>query len=317
MSKPSAPKAAHGRIRRLLADRQSVLATLSVFTSAAMTLVVIAALVVGHTPLQARAAILRTSPARVRFSWPPLAAQGGQSAGEQSTWLDSGSRAALERLALAKLTDDPFDSVSLRDAREALFKTGWFGSDLTLRRGADNVVTVSGSWRVPVAAVRCKGFDRMVTRDGELLPLKYEPDRSGFRVILNPQLDMPEFGQPWLGGDVQAALTLLDYLRTMPGYEQVYGVDIADFLTKKQLVVVTDAHNRIIWGGPVNAFNPGQAPAQTKRERLAAVNAEYGRIDSGRPLIDLRNESGVYVQDASFVPPQPAPKTPPVRKPKR
>jgi len=88
----------------------------------------------------------------------------------------------------------------------------------------------------------------------------------------------------------------------MPGYQQVYGIDVSEYVNGKQLVVVTDQGNRIVWGGAPSAaeFAPGQAKPEKKREELAKLYATYGRIDAGRAVVDVRPEAGAYIHVAEM-----------------
>lgn len=270
--------------------------------SVATLLAVIACIVVGHRELRSRAAALRSRPVHVRFAWPALASDPSQS------WLDPRSRATLEGLALANLTDDPFDVHALANAQQALMSTGWFASPVHLSRSTDNTVTVIGQWRPPVAAVRFDGMDRLVAPGGVLLPLRYQPDGSGMKLIQGVQSPLPDQGEPWIGGEVQAGLSLLEFLRDMPGANQIYAIDTSEYLTQRRLTLITTRGGRIVWGGEPGAYHPGQAPASAKRDRLAGFYRDFGSIDTGRTLLDVRSESGAYIVDATMPPPTaPAP----------
>jgi len=100
---------------------------------------------------------------------------------------------------------------------------------------------------------------------------------------------------------VQAGLALLDLLRSLPGAEQIAGVDVGDYAHGRMLTLVTQAGNRILWGGPVDEFNPGQATPAVKLARLAEVYREFGRIDAGRAVLDVRLVDGVYIHDTAGV----------------
>lgn len=255
--------------------------------------------------MQAKAAHVQGTTPGVRFAWPPLAgfksSEPPVAGAEPATWLNADLRSGLERTVLEKLGTNPFDRDALAAAHEAVAGTGWVRDDLRLARDADGVVRVTGTWRVPAAAVRFENQDRLVTGGGELLPVAYRPDASGYRVLLGASERPPANGALWLGGDVQAGLRLLAALAGVPGAEQIAAVDVGDFSSSRSLVLVTDVGNRIIWGGPVDAFNPGQATAEAKLQRLATLYRERGRVDAGRAVIDVRLIDGVYIQDTARV----------------
>lgn len=240
-----------------------------------------------------------TSP-EIVIHWPPMPANVVAEARRQGhsgpiTWLDRDSREEIERIVRLLATADPFDIDSLRAVHEGLMSTGWFAEPVSVRRTSHGRVEVEGVWRIPVAAVRTETGDRLVTRSGRLLSPQYLPDRSGLKVVLGVTGSHPALGEAWPIGDVQAGLELLEFLRTMPGYEQVYGVDVGDFVGTGSLTVVTNTGTRVLWGGRLGEFHPGQAPDDAKRLRLAELFVRYGRLDAGQAMIDLRLEDGPYV----------------------
>lgn len=301
---------------------RTLIEVLSLCVTVAFLAGAVVGVVIGQRPLAARAAELKSAPPRVSFDWPALAGLASSAplkAGDPPrTWVNPEIRESLEKLALHYLNANPLDADALRRTRENLLLTGWFTSDLRLQRAPDGLVSITGTWRVPAAAVRFDGLDYLVAAGGERLDLCYPIEkrgaleRAGLRVILNATQTLPNLGEPWAGGEVQHALQLLTYLRGMPGYEQLTGIDVADFSPGRNLVLITDQGNRVIWGGPVDAFNPGQVPALTKAQRLAQFQRTFGRIDAGRPLIDLRSEGAAFVVDAAaalpVTPKDPAPK---------
>lgn len=271
--------------------------------SGAMVVAVCVGLTLAYQPLQSKAATLNATQPQVQFDWPPLRSEvssAPHAPGEPPrTWVNSDIRADLEKLALGNLGTDPFDRDALARARTALNATGWFQQDLKLRRDQSGLVHIAGSWRIPAAAVRSGGKDIIVSAQGERLPVDYRPDTSGFRVIVGARSGPPEFGQGWLGGDVQAGLRLLTKLSTLDdrSYSQIAAIDVTDYSVNRTLVIITELGNRIIWGGPVEDFSPGQAQPSVKLARLVQLQREHGRVDAGRAAIDVRLLDGVYVLD--------------------
>ena len=305
-AKPAASPAdsAPGRFARLRAamrDRARVLNTVGALIGSATALVAAACIVVGYRPLMAAASDMRKAPPRIEIAWPLIPLPANAPPGSlPMTWLDSESRLGLERLISRQLGENPLDPRAVAATHDALLATGWFDESrggVRVVRGDDGIVRVDGVWRVPVAAVRVGDADHLVARGGELLQPAYKPDGSGLKVVLGVSHERPEYGKPWLGGDVQEGLELLRFLNSMPGYQQVYGIDVSEFVNSKQLVIVTDQGNRIIWGGSSSAddYTPGQAKPEKKREELAKLYATYGRIDAGRAVIDVRPEAGAYI----------------------
>lgn len=297
---------------------------------------VVVAMVVSYNGLMDRAAALKTAeaaPVSVRFEWPPLGGPGGAggSSATERTWVNAEIREAMLTLAYGELTANPLDDQSLERARRALLRTGWFDESvqkLSLTRDAANVVTVRGTWRVPVAVVRFDGADHLVARGGELLPLAYPIDGSGLKVIVGvpppPSRALPAPGERWdevtgkggggTGGQIQAGLDLLAFLSSNDVvHRQVQAVDVGGFKPadvkvgsgSSELVVITQAGTRIRWGGPVGekTFNPGQVSDADKLARLVQLHRQYGRIDgpgTTHTEIDIRPAGPVLVRDDSI-----------------
>jgi len=294
------------RFRAAMGDRARVFDAVGAVLGGATALGAAASLAVGYRPLLALASEMRRGAPRVELAWPMMPLPANSPPGVLPiTWLDSESRAGLERLVTLQAGDNPLDGRAVVATHEALIATGWFDESrggARVDRAADGIVRVHGVWRVPVAAVRVDESDHLVSRGGEMLQPVYKRDGSGFRVIIGGSHEKPEHGEAWLGGDVQAGLRLLEFLSPMPGFDQVYGVDVSEYVNSKQLVVVTDEGNRIVWGGAPFAgdFAPGQAKPEKKRQEIAKLFASYGRIDAGRAVIDVRPESGAYIHIADI-----------------
>lgn len=300
---PEAPGVAPRRRLRLPRVSPRTRAAVTSVLSATLLTAAVAGLAVAAKPMQDGVISLRSAQPRVAFDWPPLRGEVSSApahpGAEPRTWVNADVRAELEALVLQNVSPNPLDAAGLPAARAALMKTGWFRQDLRLERDADSLVRVTATWRLPAAAVRWGGKDVLVSSAGDRLPLEYAPDASGYKAIVGVFHEPPDPGEAWLGGDVKAALGLLELLARVPGYEQVAGIDVTGFTGKHTLVIVTDSGARITWGGPVDEFNPGQATHVTKLARLVQLRRDYGRIDAGRPAIDVRLVDNVYVIDTT------------------
>lgn len=280
----------------------------------------IVAIVVSFAPMSVRAGEIRALPLRVQIEWPPLAGEvtaAPDKSGTPKTWVNQETRETLETLVHRTMSESPVDGEALARTRQALIRTGWFTDALRVERSADGLVRVgpalgtstSALWRFPVAAIRCAGKDHLVASGGELLPLSYTPDASGMKLIVGVRATPPAWGETWVGGDVQAALKLLSVLQASPlfrpgtsGYRQLAAIDVSQFTPDKQLTIITERGTKVIWGGPLETMNPGQVRDSVKLERLAALLRDYGRLDAGQALIDIRVEGNIYVVDQNARP---------------
>lgn len=262
------------------------------------------ALVMAYKPMNERAEEIVTGRLRVRFlDWPK--------------WLDDMSQAELTELAERSLTNEQFDHDALVRTQEALMATGWFAEPVTVARapgGTVNIVTKhhgEDCWRLPAAVVRWQGKDYLIAEHAERLIREYEPDTSGLPVIVGTQFDAPAaFGSVWLGGDVEAGLALLQFLKDSRVWDQVAGVDVSTYTQDKQLIIITDRGSRIMWGGPPGDFTPGQPSGEIRRRRLEKIQTDSGHIDANRQVSDIRLMENVY----EVISPQ---EKPPVEEPKK
>lgn len=290
-----------------------VRSTAEVLTWGAL-LAAVVGMVVFFRPLLSNAGDLRKQQVRVDIQWPALAGRvdaAPASPGEEpQTWVNAETRQILEALVLRSVSADPTDREAPTRARAALLRTGWFTPSLRVERDTSGVVRVFGEsgaaslWRVPVAAVRYMGKDHLVGAEGERLPLAYEPGGSKFGVVVGVSTKEPEWGQVWPGGEVQAAIALMQAVQANPnfvagtaGAKQFAAVDVSEFAKLKRLTIITDRGHRVLWGGPVDQLNPGEVKPAIKIERLATLLRNYGRIDAGHEMIDVRLEGGTFVVD--------------------
>jgi len=251
-------------------------------------------------PLQARVAALRADPVTVEIDFPPLASDAS------GTWLPEAEQWRLRQIVLATVALDPFDHDSLMNARDELDAAGWFAEPPTLRRLPKNVITVEGAWRRPAAVVRAGGRDRLVSTEGRLLPLAYAPgEATGLKVIQNAWADPPRwdsgglaYGSRWMGGDVQAAVRLLETLRNTPAWPHVAGVDVSSFLDRNRLTILIEGGGRLIWGAPPSETPPGEQPAQVKLRRLIELVESPAWIGAGRPTAELYTPF-VYIDETA------------------
>lgn len=265
--------------------------------SCLVLLAILLGLALGHEAMVKQASRLKARPVVLKFEWPPLAVTPGGSMrqaidGVPNTWLDVKSRRTLEKLATELLTEDPFDTECLPAVQKALMATGWFEENCVVTREPSGVVRISGNWREPVAAVRFGDTDYVVASKGERLPASYPPDGSGLKAVIGPQMAPPVMGEAWIGGDVQAGLSLLRFLDTVPYSHQVSAVDVSEYNSRKRLLIVTDRGSTIVWGGEPGKFHAGQARDEDKRIRLMKLFSESGRIDNGQNILNVSLSSG-------------------------
>lgn len=282
---------------------------------------VVAGFVLGEAPLKRRVAEARSGPIRLTIGWPSVAGDPGR------TWLPESTRREITAAASTKLSSDPFARESLDAARDALARTGWFTQPPTVHRKAGNEVVIEAEWRTPRAVVRWRGRDYLVAAGGELLKIEYPAGGAGptMQVIEGTPSGPPTrtgpgnieelaYGEPWNGGDVQAALALLRTLETRffgtGVWGQVAGVDVSRHQQAGVLALVTDTGSRVVWGGAPGVVVPGEQSTEQKLARLARLaKGPTGRIDANERLVEIHGAHVFIDQSSGGAAPSHAPTT--------
>lgn len=282
--KQSAPKAERGS----LADRTAASPIFKAFTA----LLVVA---FATTWLLARPALERRVAAHhtfeeldVRFDWPMTDDDRG------STWLPEPVQRLMHDIATSNISSDPFNQTSLEAARQDLDATGWFSDIKRVHRKPGGVIEITAQWRTPAAVVRYKSTDYLVARGGEVLRLPpTTPVAEGsMPLILSPMAEPPGvdaggiiFGKPWVGGDVQASIRLIETLRADHDFDRVIGVELAGYLQTGHLTLLTDAGCRIVWGSAIGEVAPGEVPIEKKLANLRDILSQ--RLDARHQRIEI------------------------------
>lgn len=260
----------------------------------------IAGIAIGATfgigPLEARAAqILGTRPARVEINWPRLVTASATPGEPAETWLPRQFQEELLALAQRQLSAGP-EAISrdpLRRIAVALGGSGWFEGVPSVRREAGGVVRVDGRWRIPAAVVRTGGKDRLVSWEARPMPVAYEIDRSGLKVIIGVSeapasaAGHPDYTRAWPGEQAQAALELLALVSREPWADQVAGVDVSGYRSRRELVLLTRYGTSIVWGGRPSKPRPGDTSTASKLSKIAMLNRDFRRIDGGMAAVDV------------------------------
>jgi len=257
-------------------------------------------LIFGLAPLKARVAQLRSDPLVVEIAWPLIAGDA------ERTWLNETEQDRLNALASAHLTPDPFDAQSLEETQSALYQTGWLRQPPRIERKPGGVIAIEGDWRLPAAVVRSDQWDRLVARDGSLLPIRYPVHGSGdLPVIVNTYTGPPRtadgadaYGATWPGGDVAAAIALFDLLRQSDRYSSVSAIDVSRYVTEGLLTIVTNNGGQVVWGAAPGAGAPGEVRDAVKLSRFEKLFADATWLGADRPPVEI-NTSRVLIDESA------------------
>lgn len=211
------------------------------------------------------------------------------------------------------------DSELLVELTNVLRLEPWVKNVRHVRRlyveGSGDLIEVDCEFRVPVALVESGGAYWMVDADGVKLPELFEAnelakvmlDDAGslqLRIISGVATRPPKAGEVWTGDDLKAGLDLVKLLYNKPFTADIAMVDVSNFAGRKsrenpQIVLVTRKQTEIRWGRPINAPDFFvEVPAEQKLRHMQLVFERFGRVDAGRPWIDIRFDAITYPADA-------------------
>lgn len=280
---------------------------------------IIVGVAIGVRPLERVAAnVTGASHPSVEITWPEW--KPGQ------TWLPRQFQDELLAIARNALGEEvrPFSGEPLARVGLAMEQSGWFDGTPRVERVDAKRIRVSGTWRTPAAVIRRDGKDYLVSWKGRRMPPVYQPDQSGFPIILNPVMPAPttadgrpEFANAWPGEDIAASLELLREVVAKPWANQVKAIDASDYSSQSTLAIVTTYNTRIEWGGRFSKPRLGEAPTQEKVERLAYLFREHGRIDAGYPIVEVWQRHLLFDRRATAPEAEPSSAVPPRGEPSR
>jgi hypothetical protein len=210
-------------------------------------------------------------------------------------WMPAATLRALSGNAREALGEtSALDAGALERAHQGLLASGWFERIEQVQRSGRNELTVTAEFRVPFALIRSGEEDHLVDRSGRRLALAYAKgdQRPPLPLIEGVALPKPaEPGQPWVGGDVRAALHLAALVRDRPWFANGHAraIDASRYASEGLLLIVTERGGSVLWGSDPNDRSIGEMPPERKLAALDALYRDSGSIDdaNGRAL-DLR-----------------------------
>ena len=238
--------------------------------------------------------------------------------------------------ARPKKPHSALDPQALRDAVEVLKHdpriSPWIKEihhvKLLYEQKPGDTLEIDCEYRIPVALVHGQStapdsddtLDRyyLVDADGVALPERYAPDELGkvvygrngrmnIRVIEGISTPPPTLpGKTWPGGDLRAGLEMVRALAGRTYTEEIMKVDMTNFQgrvsEREANIVLWTNHTpptQIRWGRPESDKGSGivEIPPADKMVYLEKVFQQFGRVDAGRPWIDIRFPHITYPAD--------------------
>jgi hypothetical protein len=196
---------------------------------------------------------------------------------------------------------DAFSAVPLEEVGLWLEQSGWFDGSPRVQRIDGKTVGVEGVWRRPVAIVRHgigpQQRDYMIDLNLRLLPKVYAVGERTSPYITGVTMPPPgtppwglNFQDQWSDESLAEGLKLILLLQSQPFANQIVAVDVKDFFMTQRLEIITDRGSRVVWGGPVGEFVPGEADTQQKLAHLMRLWSDpaFGkRIDAGLARLEI------------------------------
>ncbi len=208
------------------------------------------------------------------------------------TDVPEGLREQIENVIAPYLREKWIADDLCRRIGRSLEDSAWVREVRSVHRYADGLITVSCTYRQPVALVQAEeGFYALSAADGTRLPGRYGYDPA-YVILQGVGALPPEPGGRWPGDDVVAGLKLIDLLHDEPFFDQLTGVLLDNFrgrIDKRQphiQLAAAPSGGRIVWGSA-----PGEEVEEnTIDEKIRLLWENYrlwGRIDAGRDSIDI------------------------------
>ncbi len=167
----------------------------------------------------------------------------------------------------------------------------WVSRVQYVRRTGGGRFEISCRYRMPVAIVRVDDDAYLVDEEAVRLPGLYIP-HPAWRIIEGVAAGPPAPGQPWVGDDIRAAISVLTALRREPFGDQIVGVGVGNHGGRKDPRV---AHIELLTDRPGGRIRWGSAPGRELEEsgvqqKLALLRENFGktgRADAHFPVIDI------------------------------
>ncbi|MAT80565.1 MAG: hypothetical protein CMJ29_02835 [Phycisphaerae bacterium] len=219
----------------------------------------------------------------VRFEHPPI-------------WAGPSLLDHLQSLGESQLQGTSLSRADLEATRDQLLSSGFFHEILQVRRSGQNEVTVDATLVTPMARVRDRHGTTLIDQTARVLPPGCGVSGDVHVVtIINPRYSRPTSpGDTWNGGDLSAAMRVLDHIQQAHWIHQVQAIDLSRYPATGSLVLITDNGSRVIWGSAPGDEKAMESLLDRKVARLDRLYQISGRIDQYHPgEIDITDASVV------------------------
>lgn len=210
---------------------------------------------------------------------------------DKPLWMNQMVRDHLHHLIQQEISYDPLDHVGLQQAVRALSSNPWVDHVQQIQRTDQGGIEVIAQYRRPVALVEWDKGYHLVSAQGVQLPgfyLNHQLKQLELPLIMGVASPPRRNGQIWPGNDLEAGLSLLDWLSDEPYFDQIRSIDVngRDDHNRVHLILRTD-HGMVRWGLPPAMQQVVEPNASTKKQWLTDVYRQRGTIDAGGKIVDV------------------------------
>ena len=219
----------------------------------------------------------------VRFEHPPL-------------WAGPSLMEHLRSVGESQLQGTSLSRADLEATRQRLLDSGFFQEVTQVRRSGRQEVTIDATLVTPMARVRDRHGTTLIDHAARVLPAGCGVSGDVHVVtIINPRYSRPTHPrETWSGGDLTAAMRVLDHIQQAEWIQQVEAIDLSRYPATGSLVLITDNGSRVIWGSAPGDERAMESLLERKVARLDRLYQISGRIDQYHP-------GEVDITDASVV----------------
>ncbi len=213
-------------------------------------------------------------------------------------WMNRTVRQELCQRVRTQTGGGPLDHEGLKRAVDALEVSPWIETVYGVRRTSHGPVHVSARYRQPVAVVEGADGYHLVSDRAVRLPglyLRHQLEDLDLPVIVGVGAAPGRAGDVWPGSDLQAGLSLIQWLGDQPYLKQIQCIDVSgrDRQGRPHLVLRT-RQGMVRWGLPPRVAT-GRGTRREDQEDLV------GRSESGTGSDRRRWQSGRCLWRGGFL----------------
>lgn len=193
----------------------------------------------------------------------------------------------------------------------------WIKRVVMIRRvwlAHEQVIEVYARYRKPAGLVKIADHYYLISANATRLPGVYLPaDVSALKWLIQIRGvngTLPPPGNKFSMPGIRTGLKLISLLTPEPFARQITAVNVRNLNTPQtavgkrvapQIILITHWNTQIWWGLAPGKEGFYEVPASQKLKSLMEIYQHYGRVDAGKPYVDIRSDQVLVPR-----PPKPA-----------